>query len=126
MASNVQRGPTRMDASDWTRVKKLNGARGNMLYVYGTPSPMPNPTPYNDVVNPAPITQLGVGKYTEFGISKIRRPASNYTDYRAAQTADYVLQSITAISASTLTVNKICRCATSDAIKHNGVCVICK
>ena len=126
MASNVQRGPNRMDASDWTRIKKLNGARGNMLYVSGTPSPAPRPTPYKDVVNPPPITQLGVGKYTEFGISKIRRPASNYTDYIASQTVDYVLQSKATTCASTLTINRICTCGTSDAIKHNGVCMICK
>ena len=126
MASNIQRGPTRMDASDWTRIKKLNGARGNMIFRYGVTSPPTVPNPYKDVVNPDPITQSGVGKYTEFGLSKIRRPASNWTDYRASQTADYVLQSTATTSASALTINKICTCTTSDAIKHNGVCIICK
>lgn len=114
MASNVQRGTTRMDASDWTRIKKLNGARGNMLYVFGVSSPMPNPNPYKDVVNPPPITQLGVGKYTEFGISKIRRPASNYTDYVASQKSTYTIQdpvhTCGASAGQTLTSYLVCKC----------------
>jgi hypothetical protein len=110
MASNVQRGPRKLDAGDWTRLKKLNGARGNMLYVFGTPSPAPSPTPFRNVVNPAPITRMGVGSYTEFGISRIRRPASLWTDYRASQTADYVLQSTSNTGAQVLTENKVCVC----------------
>lgn len=116
MASNIQRGPRRMDASDWTRIKKLNGARGNMMYATGPNSPPSNNT-YKDVVNPEPRTEVTTGRrvYTEVGGSKIRRPASNYTDYIASQNADYVLESInqTNLVGKDLLHNWVCGCSDS-------------
>jgi len=128
MASNVQRGPTRMDSSDWIRIKRLNGAIGNMIYVSSPVSP--SPRQFMNVVNPNPIINPAVGRYTEFGLSKIQRPASSYTDYVAANTASYVLQtpvnSCGESGAKALTAHLICRCAPRDIIKHNGVCVVCR
>jgi hypothetical protein len=127
MASNIQRGPRRMDASDWTRIRKLNGARGNMYVAYGPVSPAP-PRKLTGITNPDPRSEPESGRrvYTEFGTSKIRRPASNYTDYVASQTADYVLEtpSGTCGVGKDLTINKICKCATSSA-KKVGLCASC-
>ena len=133
MASDIQRGTRRMDASDWTRMKKLVGARGNMLYTFGTPSPVPVPTPYRDIVNPPPVnccvsTKNNRHVYSEFGISKIRRPASNYTDYIASQKADFILETTdSSTGAKILTQTKICSCSTTiDVIKGRyGICRKC-
>jgi hypothetical protein len=116
-----------MDASDWTRIRKLNGARGNMYVAYGPVSPAP-PRELTGITNPDPRSEPESGRrvYTEFGTSKIRRPASNYTDYVASQTADYVLEtpSATCGVGKDLTINKICKCATSSA-KKVGLCASC-
>jgi len=114
MASNIQRGPRRMDASDWIRLKRLQGARGNMYVVYGPVSPAPPPL-LTGITNPDPRLEPESGRrvYTEFGTSKIRRPASNYTDYRASQTSDFVLESTnSSTGAKILTQKRICDCST--------------
>lgn len=136
MASNIQRGPRRMDAGDWIRLKRLNGARGNMYVVYGPVSPAPTPL-LTGITNPEPRLETRDGArhvYTEFGTSKIRRPASNYTDFKASQTADYVLESnglsgeLGGLSAKkVLTAKKVCTCdAQPNPVKHTGLCAACQ
>ncbi len=117
MASNVQSGTRGLSASDWIRLKRLRGSRDF-------------DTDKSELTNPPPTllqtTQGARRVFTEFGTSKIRRPASSWTDYRASQTADYVLESQNSETKSrALTANKVCTCATSDVIKHNGLCVKC-
>jgi hypothetical protein len=121
-----------MDASDWTRIKKLNGARGNMYVVHGPVSPAPPPL-LTGITNPAPRLETESGRrvYTEFGTSKIRRPASNYTDFRASQTADYVLESVhpTNKVGKKLDHNWVCDCdkTSIDVLKgSNGICLKCR
>ena len=120
-----------MDASDWTRIKKLNGARGNMYVVYGPISPSPPPL-LTGITNPDPRLETPEGGrhvYTEFGISKIRRPASHYTDYKASQVADYVLKSSrgTCGPGQALSAVRLCTCNISkSAISHNGLCIKCR
>jgi hypothetical protein len=65
--------------------------------------------------------------YTQVGGSKIRRPASNFTDYIASQTADFVIETPSGECGvgKALTINKLCTCDTSSAIKHNGLCRTC-
>lgn len=132
MASNIQRGPRRMDASDWTRIKKLNGARGNMMYATGPNSPPSNNT-YKDVVNPEPRTEVKTGRrvYTEVGGSNIRRPASFYTDYIASQTADFVIESVNQsnLVGKDLTQLWVCSCSRPQitVLKgSNSICVKCR
>ena len=130
MASDIQRGPRRMDASDWTRIKKLNGAKGNMLYKFGTSSPPPVPNPYKDVVNPSPRLEPEGGRrvYTEFGTSKIRRPASNYTDFIASQRADFISETTNpSTGGKVLTQTKICSCSTTINVMKGryGICRKC-
>jgi hypothetical protein len=132
MASNVQRGTLKMDAGDWTRIKKLNGARGNMYVNYGAASPAPPPL-LTGITNPPQVNCCAIKTsrhvYPEFGTSKIRRPASNYTDYKASQIVDYVLQSSsgTCGPGQSLNATRVCDCAISKSvISHNGLCVACK
>lgn len=118
MASNVQAGTRGLSAGDWVRLKRLRGSRE-----YRNDSTV-------DVVNPSPTlleTTKGARRvFTEFGTSKIRRPASFWVDYRASQTADYVLEGQnTCPNGRTLTAYKVCDCSTSSAIKHNGLCIKC-
>lgn len=115
MASNVQRGPNRMDSSDWTRMLRL---RGSVAPVSVTPNPPPVP---------CCSTGLAPKRYTEFGLSRIQKPASAYTDYVAANTLTYYVQTpATSCGANALTANVICKCEESNVVKHNGVCIKCK
>jgi hypothetical protein len=122
-----------MDAGDWIRLKRLNGARGNMYVVYGPVSPAPPPL-LTGITNPDPRLETRDGArhvYTEFGTSKTRRPASNYTDFKASQTADYVLESVglrgeKVLSGKQLYCDRTDCETTYDIVKHNGLCITCK
>lgn len=115
-----------MDSGDWTRIKRLSGAVGNMVYVSSVTSPAP-PRYFANTINPSPVIIPGVKRYTEFGLSKIQRPASLYTDYVASQNATYVLQTQPdSCGGNALTAHLICRCASSDVIKHSSICIKCK
>jgi hypothetical protein len=117
MASNIQRGTRGLSAGDWVRLQRLRGGRN-----FQSDKP-------GDITNPGARSELKNGRrvYTEFGTSNVRRPASGHTDYIASQTADYVLEKPAGSCgvARSLTVNRICKCETSSAIKHNGICVKC-
>lgn len=125
MASNIQRGTRGLSAGDWVRLQRLRGGKN---FQSDKPS---------DITNPSARSEPESGRrvYTEFGTSKIRRPASSYTDYIASQTADYVLETTVGTCggngrtnpgvARSLRIHKICSCETESAIKHNGICVKC-
>jgi len=135
MASNVQAGTRGLSASDWVRLKKLSAAQ--FYWIPQVPSPDPGLFVLNenrDVINPNPIIEPENGRrvHTEFGTSKIRRPASFWTDYRAAVTSDYVTERQDSNTKSrSLTATKVCAggdiiCKTESAIKHAGICITCK
>jgi hypothetical protein len=116
MASDIQRGTRGLSAGDWVRLQRLRGARNFQSDKNG------------DITNPPPRSEPESGRrvYTEFGTSKIRRPASNWTDYVAAQTADYVLEYTNdTLIGKDLSVNRVCRCGTTSA-KKTGLCPTCK
>jgi hypothetical protein len=127
MASDIQRGTRGLTAGDWVRLKRLNGAVGRMIYVAGPASP-PIPILNKDITNPPARSEPQSGRrvYTEFGTSRIRRPASNWTDYKAAQVADYVTETPAGACGfgKNLTINRLCTCATSSA-KKVGLCPTC-
>jgi hypothetical protein len=116
-------------------MKRLRGAVGYMALVSSQVSPAP-PRPFKNTVNPPPLkcceTSPNVERHSEFGLSRIQRPASFYTDYIAAAKAKYVLQtpadSCGDNGAKALKAYSICSCAIEavDIIQHNGVCVKCK
>jgi hypothetical protein len=115
MASNIQRGTRGISGGDWIRLKRLAGARN---YIIDQPQ---------DVINPPPRLEIDNGRrvQTEFGTSNTRRPASFFTDYKASQVADYVLESGGAGN-KVLLATKICNCLqTSNPVKHNGLCASC-
>ena len=111
---NVQAGTRALSASDWVRLKRLQGAR-----YFQT----------QDLTRSTVCVQPETGRrvYAEFGVSKIRRPASAWTDYKASQTGDYVLESQnTETKSRSLTAHTLCEsgnvCRESSAISHNWIC----
>ena len=125
MASNVSAGTRGLSAGDWIRLKRLQGARNY------------DDDKVSDVINSTLRLEPKSGRrvYTDFGTPKIRRPASFWTDYRASQTADYVLESQDPDSkARTLTAKIVCTgpkggagCTATgiNVVTHNGLCVKC-
>lgn len=122
--SNAQQGTRGLSAGDWTRLKRLRGATtyntvnlatNKDIYPQNAPSFLINNT---SAINVFPVV----------GTSKVRRTASNWTDYIASQTADYVLTSKASnISTSVVnTVAKLCTCsAPAYSVKKTGICTKC-
>ena len=130
--SNAQQGTRGMSASDWIRLKRLKGAVNNDYGANGLLKPSsPN---FNKDIAPPTNNQLNIHNsngairvYPVVGTSKIRRPASNWTDYIASQTADYITSSQAATTGTSIknVINKICTCATSTLLTKQGICTKC-
>jgi hypothetical protein len=118
MASNIQRGTRKIDAGDWIRLKRLGGAKN---YLTDQPQDITNPSPVPCCVT----TDNNRMERAEFGTSKFRRPASYYTDYKASQSADYVLEYPREFGGKILSAVKLCNCSTTDPNKHNPLCASC-
>lgn len=107
--SNAQAGTRGLSAGDWIRLQRLRGARN-----FETDKP-------DDITGTVVMPQTVYNKAMliprEAGTSRIRRPASFWTDFRASQTVDYVTQSqVVSIKSSNpskeLRLNKLCKCST--------------
>ena len=132
--SNGSQGTRGLSAGDWIRLQRLRGAR---TYYTSTTTPTFTDTVVGskvDITNPVAMPQTLYNKAMlisrDVGTSKIRRPASSWTDFRASQTADFVLQRQTATSgiAQTLTATKLCDCSTkvlTDAVNKTIGCKVC-
>lgn len=124
---NAQQGTRGLSAGDWVRLQRLRGAR-----TYRSVNLATN----KDI---APVTALqfsphlsGAINVTDVvGTSKIRRTASNWTDFLASQTADYVLSGqrlgtngipITGVVNS---VTRLCSCTTTVLLTKVGICSSC-
>lgn len=133
--SNLQRGTTGMSASDWIRMKRINGAKLNGGLNYPTSNGMLSPTSpvYNKDIAPPQFNQTNysltgaINVFSTAGSSKIRRPASNWTDFVASQTADYLTYAQTATTGTSVTTTKtrLCDCTTSNLATRQGVCTKC-
>jgi hypothetical protein len=132
--SNAQQGTRGMSASDWIRIKRLQGARANGLsYTSGNVSVSGVLTTGKDISPPQMIqqpihsTNAAIKVYPVVGTSKIRRPASNWTDYVASQTADYVLASQAATTGTSVknTLTKLCSCTPTTVPTKEGICTKC-
>lgn len=107
--SNAQMQTRGLSAADWTRLKRLRGATTYKTVNLDT----------NKDINPTPAVQLPYGRpiqvYKTVGTSKIRRPASDWTAYRASQTADYPTPSgqfLSGIEPGTVqNMTKLCDCS---------------
>ena len=110
---NAQMGTRGLSAGDWTRLHRLRGARNN-----GRTGINPVLVTDKDIAL-APFRQLGYNPSLliskTVGTGRIRRPASNWTDYIASQTADFILpsQSVTTGTSIKNTRTKICSCVST-------------
>jgi len=132
--SNAQQGTRGLSAGDWVRLKRLQGARANgYSYTQNSVSVSGVLTTNKDIVPPQPNqfeihNYSAIGVYPVVGTSKIRRAASNWTDYIASQTADYVLTSQASTTSPSVTnsVTKLCSCSAPNySVKKTGQCRIC-
>ena len=122
--SNAQQGTRGMSASDWIRLQRLKGATTYKTVNLNT----------NKDIAPPQSNQLeihnlngAINIFPVVGTSKIRRTASNWTDFVASQTADYVLSSQNGLNQTSVknTINKVCTCTTTTLSTKNGVCGKC-
>lgn len=133
--TNMQRGTRGLSAGDWVRLQRLRGARANGYSNTSTNGVLTSTSAIfnKDVVPPQMIqqpihnTNAAIHVYPTVGTSKIRRPASNWTDYVASQTADYVLSSQNATTGTSVknAQTKLCRCTTTVATTKPGICTKC-
>lgn len=132
--TNMQRGTRGLSAGDWVRLQRLKGARTNSYdYTSGSVNVKGVLTTNKDIAPPQfeqfPIhnKNAAIKVYPVVGTSKIRRPASNWTDYVASQSADYILSSQSGLH-KTSVVNKetkVCSCATTTVHTKEGICTKC-
>ncbi len=121
--SNAQAQTRGLSAGDWVRLKRLRGARLYQTVNLDTNADIAPPTheqlPYS----------LPIHSFKVVGTSKIRRAASAWTDYRASQTADYVLpqvvQDVSGNTNANLGVTKLCDCITLPLEVKVAVCSKC-
>ena len=121
--ANLQRGTRGMSASDWIRMKRLRGASTYQTVNLNTNKDIvPTQFPQNEIHNYSAINVFPV-----VGTSKIRRTASNWIDYKASQTADYILYSQAATTGTSVKriQTKLCDCSTTAFNTKQGICTNC-
>lgn len=132
--SNAQTQTRGLSAGDWVRLKRLVGARSNGYSNGTTNGLLTSSSPiFNKDVKPTVTRQLPyslpIHSYKVVGTSKIRRTASAWTDYRASQTADYVLphvfQNVSPSSNANLGVTRLCDCSTEPLQVKQTQCTKC-
>ena len=123
--SNAGQGTRGLSAGDWTRIKRLKGARTSGKTYTGANS---NLTFVGDLssnvdISPTEAAQQPYGKallipYAAAGTSKTLRPASKWTDFIASQHVDFVTngQTIGNAPAITQTLTRI-----GDPVPGNAV-----
>jgi hypothetical protein len=121
--SNLQRGTRGMSAGDWIRMKRLNGAKTYQTVNLNT----------NKDISPPQFAQNEIHNYSAIsvfpvvGTSKIRRTASDWINYRASQTADYITYSQAATNATSVKTTRttICDCQSLPVTTKEGICTKC-
>jgi hypothetical protein len=107
MASNLSSGTRGLSAGDWVRLKRLRGARSYLGEIQNDVDTNIPTQPQNSYSVPTLIKR-------HTGASRIRRPASNWIEYKASQIADFVLQSqsLNNPNAKVLETTQLCNCIT--------------
>lgn len=122
--SNAQQGTRGMSASDWIRLQRLKGANTYQTVNLNT----------NKDIAPPQSNQLeihningAINVFPVVGTSRIRRPASSWTDYVASKTVDFITSGQAATTGTSIknTVNRVCTCTTTTLATKNGVCGKC-
>jgi hypothetical protein len=119
---DAQQGTRGLSAGDWTRIQRL---RQNRTYATTLAS--------NKDIAPTPFPQYsqhlstGINVFDVIGTSKIRRPASSWTDYVASQTADFILSSQTATTGTAVknVDTRLCDCSSTTLSTKTGNCTKC-
>ena len=117
--SNSQAGTRGLSAGDWTRLQRLRGAKTYATVNLAT----------NKDIAPTPNPQISYGTSLlipkDVGTGKIRRPASMWTDYRASQTADFILQRANNGGGFILRDTNVCDCSTITLSTKTTGCTKC-
>jgi hypothetical protein len=116
--SNTQAGTRLTSSSDWTRMKKLTAlGKGNWNNAANASTELPIPQTTRNVSLLIPRTT---------GTSKYRNMASDWTNFKAYNAADYVLQSQqTKTTGKNLSLIRICSCTITPLQTKVGLCVGC-
>jgi hypothetical protein len=132
--SNAQQGTRGLSAGDWIRLQRLKGARSNGYSNASTNGVLTSTSPiFNKDVAPPNSAQFlvhntsAISVFEVVGTSKIRRPASNWTDYIASQTADFVLSRESGLNTTSVTntVTRLCNCTSTTLSTKTGICTKC-
>jgi hypothetical protein len=104
---NNQTGTRGLSAADWTRLKRLGGAK-TYATVIATNEDTNIPTVRQ---NPYSVPMLTP---RQTGASRIRRTNSQWLDYKASQTADYIYSKshVNNTNAKNLQLTRLCNCTT--------------
>jgi hypothetical protein len=104
---NNQTGTRGLSAADWTRLKRLGGAK-TYATVIATNEDTNIPTVRQ---NPYSVPMLTP---RQTGASRIRRTNSQWLDYKASQTADYIYSKshVNNTNAKNLQLTRLCDCTT--------------
>ena len=131
--SNLGTQTRGLSAGDWTRLKRLRGARTSGYTYTAGGSTYAGDLTTNVDLNPTEAGQTPRNPallipYEANGTSNILRPASKWTDFVASRTADYVTQSrAVAPDGATLNGNvlretRLCDCTTTVLDTKIGIC----
>ena len=115
-SSNNQAGTRGLSAADWTRLKRLNGAKA-----YATDIAAKTDTDIATVPQNSHSVPMLIPRQT--GASRIRRTNGQWLDYKASQVADYVLSKTNTdnTNANSLTLTRLCDCTvTTLNVKGTG------
>lgn len=121
--SNLQRGTRGMSAGDWIRMKRLNGAKTYQTVNLNTNKDIAPPQFAQDERH----NYTAINVFPVVGTSKIRRTASDWINYRASQTADYILyaQGATTGTSISRTQVRLCDCSSTAFNTKQGICTKC-
>ena len=128
---DAQMGTRGLSAGDWVRLQRL---RQNRSYYASSQTTLANSVVgSNKDIAPVPFAQFdqhlngAVNVFSVVGTSKIRRTASNWIDFVASQTADYVLPSQASIDGTSIknTRTTLCNCVSTTVITKTGACMKC-
>lgn len=128
---NAQMGTRGLSAGDWVRLQRL---RQNRAYYASSQTTLANSVVgSNKDIAPVPAAQIdqhlngAINVFSVVGTSKIRRTASNWIDFVASQTADYVLPSQAALHGTSIknTRTTLCDCVSTTVITKTGRCMKC-
>lgn len=128
---DAQMGTRGLSAGDWVRLQRL---RQNRSYYASSQTTLANSVVgSNKDIAPVPPAQFdqhlnsSINVFSVVGTSKIRRTASNWIDFVASQTADYVLPSQAALHGTSIknTRTTLCDCVSTTVITKTGRCMKC-